>query len=147
MQGQDFGRIQVISLHATPIVNLVGTGRLLLQAGAGAGLDIIRLETSPAPVMGPPGPMGPVNVTPAPVQIRHFDPLIGALLVARLAITSGTQLFLAAATDYGPSYPIEMGFGSVGTLQMPHWRYQGSLGLSVTLGGRAPGRVPPSLTP
>jgi len=147
MPGQDFGRVQVISLHATPIVNLMGIGRLLLQAGAGAGLDIIRLDASPAPLMGPPGPMGPGNVTPAPVRTRHFDPLVGALLVARLAITSATQLFLAAATDYGPSYPIQMGFGSVGPLQMPHWRYQGSLGLSVTLGGRPPARAPQALAP
>jgi len=139
MPGQGFGRMQVISLHAIPVINVIGRGRLLLQAGIGGGLDIVRMETTAPPIMGPPGPMGPANGPAPPTQRRRFDPLIGAQLTGRLALTAGTQLFVAASTDYGPSDPLQMGFGSTAPVPMSHWRLQGSLGLSVTLGGRPPG--------
>jgi hypothetical protein len=140
-QGQVFGRMQVISLHAVPVVNLIGTGRLLLQGGLGGGVDVVRLQTTMPPMMGPPGPMGPGNAVPISTRARHVDPLLATLMVARLAITPGTQAFLAGTVDYGPTYPIQMGFGS-STLRMPNWRFQGSLGLAVTLGGRAPAWPP-----
>lgn len=139
MPGQAFGRMQVISLHAIPVINVIGRGRLLLQAGIGGGLDVVRIETAAPPIMGPAGPMGPANVPAPPTQRRRFDPLIGAQLMARLALTGGTQLFVAGSADYGPSDPLQMGFGSAAPMPMSHWRLQGSLGLSVTLGGRPPG--------
>jgi hypothetical protein len=137
---QGFLRLQVTSFHITPLVNLFGSTRWLVQAGVRAGLDVVTIQTDAPPMSGPPGPGPPAGPAP-PAEMRHLDPLIGPVLVTRLALTPTAQLFVAGACDYGPTYPI--GAPSTGTgPAMPHWRTALSLGLTVTLGGRSPSLSP-----
>jgi hypothetical protein len=134
-------RLQMTAFHITPLVNLFGSTRWLLQAGVRAGLDVVRVQIESPPPSGPPGPGGPPGGPAPPAETRHLDPLVGPVLVTRLAVTPTAHVFLAGACDYGPTYPIAAPSTTTAP-QMPHWRTTVSLGLTVTLGGQSPSWSP-----
>ncbi len=102
------------SLRLVPAVELVRVGPVRLAAGAGAGLDLFRVDPSVSEV--------------TPIAIRapstYVDPVLEAELLVRVRLTDRLGLMLAATVDYdtGPHYYSEFDQSGVpGDVLVP-WR-------------------------